>query len=299
MENKAKVSICIPAYKLPDCLSRALESIAIQSFKDYEVIITDDTPDDSVKQAVEKFLKISPIKYYKNEIIQGSPGNWNAAVSKASGEYIKILHHDDWFVSKDSLSKFVDLLDKNPGADFGFCSFYNIKQSGEKELHLPAEADLKKLLKKPEFIYPKNFIGPPSAVIYRKAASLDYDKKLKWVVDLDFYYRILKNNPKFAFCQDSLVNITSGSADQVTFASLNNKRVEIFEWLYLYEKMFLGKIPTPRAALFLYYLMKKHKIKSVSEAREIYPDLKASTAALLKLAIISPNLVAFRKYFKT
>ena len=43
-----KVSICVPAYKNPVGVERLLESVKVQSFTDYEVVVTDDSPDGSV-----------------------------------------------------------------------------------------------------------------------------------------------------------------------------------------------------------------------------------------------------------
>ena len=42
MAEPSLISICIPAYKHPDFLKRLLDSISIQSFKNFEVIISDD-----------------------------------------------------------------------------------------------------------------------------------------------------------------------------------------------------------------------------------------------------------------
>ena len=43
-----KVSICIPCYKQTVFLKRTLDSITTQSYEDFEVIVTDDTPDYSI-----------------------------------------------------------------------------------------------------------------------------------------------------------------------------------------------------------------------------------------------------------
>ena len=51
------VSICIPAYKRISYLKRLLESIIIQTYKDYEVIITDDSDNDSVKDLLKQKLR--------------------------------------------------------------------------------------------------------------------------------------------------------------------------------------------------------------------------------------------------
>ena len=43
------ISICIPAYNRTTYLKRLFESIVDQVFKDFEVIVSDDSPNDSVK----------------------------------------------------------------------------------------------------------------------------------------------------------------------------------------------------------------------------------------------------------
>ena len=115
-----KVSICIPAYNQPTNLRRALESVFLQSFKDYEVIITDDSLDNSVSIVADEFGQHTNLRYYKNKTRKDTPENWNEAVRLASGELIKILHHDDWFSDENSLADFVKMLDRNPEVDFGF-----------------------------------------------------------------------------------------------------------------------------------------------------------------------------------
>jgi len=117
-----KVSILIPAYNQPQYLRDALTSIKYQTFKDFEVIITDDSCDNSMESIVDEYPELD-IKYYKNPVRLGSPRNWNEAIGKSSGEYIKFLHHDDWFTNTDGLQLFVQALDDNPQADFAFsCS---------------------------------------------------------------------------------------------------------------------------------------------------------------------------------
>jgi glycosyltransferase involved in cell wall biosynthesis len=43
------VSVCIPAYRNAEALERAFKSLQRQQFKDFEVVITDDSPDDVVE----------------------------------------------------------------------------------------------------------------------------------------------------------------------------------------------------------------------------------------------------------
>ena len=61
-----KVSICIPAYKNAAGIVRLLDTVKQQGYTDYEVIITDDSPDDSVKTAAQE-SGIAELLYHKNE----------------------------------------------------------------------------------------------------------------------------------------------------------------------------------------------------------------------------------------
>src|SRR6185503_4160236 len=114
------ISICIPSYKKPRYVVRCLESIIKQDYKFVEVIISDDSPGEDIKQAIEPFTKSLDIKYFHNDQSLGSPKNWNAALDKAAGEFLLLLHQDDWFHADNALSLFkTALTDEN--VDFAFC----------------------------------------------------------------------------------------------------------------------------------------------------------------------------------
>ena len=62
-----KVSICVPAYKNPVGVERLLESIKVQSFTDYEVVVTDDSPDGSVEEVVRRAEVPGIVDVYKRQ----------------------------------------------------------------------------------------------------------------------------------------------------------------------------------------------------------------------------------------
>lgn len=97
-----KVSICIPTYNNIDEVKHLLRSIESQTFTDYEIIITDDSSDNAIEEYVKEY---SFINYTHNIPSLGHIYNWNAAIEKATGEYIKIMFSDDWFTYDDSLEK--------------------------------------------------------------------------------------------------------------------------------------------------------------------------------------------------
>lgn len=233
-----KVSICIPAYKQVHYLRKTLVSILKQTFTDYEIIITDDSPDDSVKNLGNEFDFGGRMFYYKNNQALGSPANWNEGIKKAKGEYIKIMHHDDYFTEEFSLFEFVHLLDKNPHVDFAFSSSVIVDAMDANRIvaNYPAPDFLNAISNKPENLFLMNRVGAPSATIFRKNALL-FDEKLKWLVDLEFYIRLLNTNKNFVYSLRPLVATVNNAEHQVTTESLNNAQVELYENIYVFNKL--------------------------------------------------------------
>lgn len=253
----AKVSICIPTYKQVKYLRKTLMSILEQTYSDYEIVVTDDSPDDSVKSLLKEFDFKGKLHYYKNESALGSPENWNEGLRKATGKYIKPLHHDDFFVGEFALAEFVNMLDRNPDADFGFCSSIIVDGNTEEiSAYYPSAISLQNLKKLPENLFMGNKIGAPSATIFRKN-DLTFDNKLKWLVDLEFYIRYLNKNKNFAFNLRPLIATTNNAGHQVTSESLNNKNIELFENLYVYNKLMLDY--TDRIALIDHFKLLFHR----------------------------------------
>ncbi|MBA2611418.1 MAG: glycosyltransferase family 2 protein [Bacteroidetes bacterium] len=230
------VSICIPAYKQIFFLKKCLDSVFMQTYKKYEVILTDDTPDDTIRIFLKENYPDKKIEYYKNDKALGSPANWNYAISKAKGNYIKILHHDDYFTNKDSLQKFVNELDNNKNVEFVF-SLSAINNAGTETnwFNTVTPQMLEKTKVDPTYLICGNFMGSPSATIYRRNSVL-FDEKLKWVVDLDFYIASLLNNKRFAFINEALITTTNEAQHQITNSCINNPEVELFEFCYLLDK---------------------------------------------------------------
>ena len=117
MEAAPFISICIPAYRRTEFLKRLLDSVEIQTYTNYEVVITDDSPDVSVQELVEQHAVRSKIRYYKNPKTLGTPENWNEGLRYARSEWIKIMHDDDWFSGPESLAGFAEAIRKT---DYGF-----------------------------------------------------------------------------------------------------------------------------------------------------------------------------------
>ncbi len=235
MAEPVLISICIPAYKHPDFLKRLLDSISIQSYGNFEVILSDDSPDQEVERLANLYSSKFPIKYFHNSVPKGTPGNWNQAICQAGGTWIKLMHDDDWFSDKESLLQFVKAIELNPGSGFIFSAYKNIHlDSGAGREVFINQFRLRWLKRNPVTLFAQNGVGPPSAVMHKANPAILYDTEMRWLVDIDFYIRLLsKENP--AYLAKPLVNI-GVSEEQVTRSSYRQRSIEIPESFRILNK---------------------------------------------------------------
>ena len=96
------VSIIMPSYNSEKFLSCAIDSVRAQTFKNWELIVCDDSSTDkSVLIAREYEALDQRITLIENSYSKGAPGARNSALDLAAGRYIAFLDSDDvWYIDK-------------------------------------------------------------------------------------------------------------------------------------------------------------------------------------------------------
>ena len=265
-----KISICIPAYKRINYLLRLLNSITIQSYKNFEVILTDDSPDETVKDILKDYKALN-IQYYKNEKPLGTPANWNVAISMATGQWIKLMHDDDWFSSKDSLQIFADHAIANHY--FVFCAYTNVFENAIRKtqsIFMPW-AWRKKIIKEPGVLLAHNVIGPPSVTLIHSSIKEKYDESLKWRVDMEFYMRILQKQKNFTYIDKTLINV-GVSESQVTQSCIYNPNVELPEGYILLKKHGTAQLKNILVYDAWWRLLRNMNIKTKKQLYQYEPE---------------------------
>jgi glycosyltransferase involved in cell wall biosynthesis len=229
------ISICIPAYKSTDFLKRLLDSITIQTFKDFEVVVTDDSPGDEVQHLCESYTDKFAIRYFKNVSVLNTPENWNESIRKARGKWIKLMHDDDWFSDSTSLQDFAVAIEEKPDADFFFSAYTNIYEETGRKQPMFLKSFWKKALKtEKNVLIADNVIGPPSVTLHRNNGQIWYDNNMKYIVDIDFYIGYLQNRQPF-YIKRSLINVGINMA-QVTKYTFGVADVHLKESMMLLQK---------------------------------------------------------------
>ena len=176
------ISICIPAYEMhgkgKKFLARSFDMLKKQTFKNFEVIISDNSVDNAIENLCKDFNYQSlNIKYLKS-FTRGASINTNKAMKKASGKLIKILHMDDYLSNENSLQDIVD----NFKGNWLVTGCGHDKGNGKIiKPHFPTYN--KKLY------LGKNTIGAPSVLTIKNENLLMFDDILIWLNDCDYYKR--------------------------------------------------------------------------------------------------------------
>jgi len=260
------ISICIPAYKKPQYVVRCLESIIKQDYPHREVIISDDSPDEDIKQAVQPFTSQIDIHYFRNQPPLKTPRNWNAALDHGKGQYLILMHQDDWFHSDSALTIMANELEKTH-ADFVFCQNTAIDEHGRKLILQAIPTLLKEMSEKPNHLLLAQVIGPPSNTLLKRTVKTRYDDRLIWLVDVDYYSRILKEGYKYSYIPQHLVSIGLHE-DQTTVFVRNNPGIIVRENMLFADKITASAFADIKIYDYYWRLLRNYGIRSIDDIRK-------------------------------
>lgn len=190
------ISICLPNYNGADYLAEAIESVLVQSYSDFELLIGDDGSSDNSREIIASYVRKDPrIVFWTNEERLGLFGNYNACLKKAKGRYIKPFAHDD-LLEPDALSRLSAVLEGNPDVSLVSSERRWIGSRGETiegAVHFTEDQYLcGKEVIIANLITLSNWVGEPSAVMFRGCDKGEgFDQSLYHYGDIEYWFRIL------------------------------------------------------------------------------------------------------------
>ena len=129
---RPKVSVVLTTYNRESVLASTVEGILGQTYEDFELIISDDCSSDSTQDICRKYQKCDRrIRYQRNERNLRMPGNLNAGIRVATGEYIANMHDGDIY-DTTLLHKWVSALEACPNAGFVFNAYRALDADGKE-----------------------------------------------------------------------------------------------------------------------------------------------------------------------
>lgn len=111
--NKPQLTIGLPVYNGQKYVRQAIESILAQTYRDFELIISDNASTDRTEEICREFLKDPRVRYYRSKKNNGGAWNWNRVFELSSGLYFKWAAHDDTH-APEFVERCIHELEKDP-----------------------------------------------------------------------------------------------------------------------------------------------------------------------------------------
>lgn len=228
MENEL-VSIVMVNYNQEKFLKKAIDSVLIQTYKNWELIIVDDGSTDRSVDIIKEYEddRIKPIFLQENSHICIATNTGFAAVN---GKYIARLDSDDIW-EKEKLEKQMDFLQQNPDAKVCFTQIELIDENGEnindREPELLSLYNSRQKSRE-EWIKFFFFVGNsllPTLVFEKKLLDIVGGFKLNYCQthDFEFLIRLIKHTD-FYFVEEELVKYRRTSAQNSASTVKKNTR---------------------------------------------------------------------------
>jgi glycosyltransferase involved in cell wall biosynthesis len=175
MEIMPRITVGIPAYK-STYLREAISSVLSQTHQDFELLISDDSRDGSVRRVVETFddPRIQLIEGPRQGLVPNSVHIWE----HASSDLLKFLYDDD-LLYPSALAAMSDVLLQDDRHVYAFCRRVVIDEAGREMRRLEGFEGAVWTWFEPTAVpnylvrTMHNTVGEPSSVLIRRSAFPD------------------------------------------------------------------------------------------------------------------------------
>ena len=231
--KKLLLTIIVPIYNCEKHITRCLDTICNQTYRNIEIVLVDDGSTDNSYKICLKYQNMDKrIRLYKQKN-SGASSARNFGLSVMSGEYFTFVDSDD-YLEETMVEEFVDRINETK-ADYLICGFTIEKNDSRGNLVARTEKPVddividsrKKIAAGIIKLVENEQINAPwckcirSNIIRENQIRMQEDLKLQ--EDLHFNINVLKFVDKFASLEKSLYYYSIGSKDSLTARYFDNK----------------------------------------------------------------------------
>jgi len=197
-----KISVCIPAYEMEghgvDYLEFSLQKLEEQDFRDFEVVISDQSTDTRIEELCRNWSeRLNMCHVWNRDAPRQASANINHALNCANGEILKVLFQDDYLCDPTCLTQVHDGFAET-GCDWLLCGSGVVRDGKTIERAIiPLLTD--------KLHFGKNTVSSPSVMAIHSRCAERFDEKLIWLMDVEFYKRLWDAQGAPRILSDTLV----------------------------------------------------------------------------------------------
>jgi glycosyltransferase involved in cell wall biosynthesis len=204
------VSVVIAAYDEPEMLRAAVDSVAAQDYRDFELIVVDDGSPRDLGPAIEAArARLGDCLRVEHQRNAGAAAARNRGIELARGRWVALLDHDDlWLPNK--LTRQVAVANGHPEAAMIYCQYQGFGDGADAKISPPQGASGRILVE----LLDSTLIRTLSVVLIRRDAfgrERWFDPRYQYANDIDLYYRLAQHHP-IEFVEEVLVRKRSHPA---------------------------------------------------------------------------------------
>ena len=126
------ISVIVPVYNHSQYLRLCFESLAAQTYRNFEVIVIDDhSTEPGVTEILSQYLEHPHFRVYYNDRNRGISYTLNQGIKHARGEYVALVDCDD-LLYPYSLMEVVREINRHPGKDYFFTDRAHVDEAGRE-----------------------------------------------------------------------------------------------------------------------------------------------------------------------
>ena len=247
--SSPKISVLVPMYNRKHYIANCLDSVLIQSFQDFEIVVRDDGSTDGSADFVEKNyaaeISSGKIKLKRNEKNLGEDPTTIRLFLDAAGKYFSVLHSDDMYLPHalkylyETAEKFqadivhtIRFLNSPPDGVIKEGTQFQIMSPESQKVDTATVMPDDQLSRFKEFFYSSLFFGDIQYTFFRRDFVLDNKilldtraSNLHWL----FLAKVYVKTPEIYY-------IRRDAPDSIT-RSGNHNRKDIFSVEYLEKSL--------------------------------------------------------------
>ena len=203
-----KISVIIPVFNAENTIEKCVNSVLIQDFSDFELLLIDDGSKDNSFSICKKFSETDKRVVAIKRENSGAASTRNFGMSRAKGEYFCFVDSDD-FLGDGALS-FMYSLVREENADILMCGYNMV--NGDAKMPISAQSGVyngAEINERICEIKAKNLIDSPCNKLYRAEFIKKNGVKMpenEIFEDTDFNLNLLKYSPKFVISDRCFYN---------------------------------------------------------------------------------------------
>lgn len=172
-----KISVIVPVYKVESYLERCIDSILVQDYTNFELILVNDGSPDRSGQICEDYLKRDPRVRVIHKPNGGLSDARNVGIEASQGEYVTFIDSDDW-VTENYLSRLYSALVKN-NVDISVTNYVTFNQDDFCLYYHVTDKDVfERVYSIQDWIFQENNIEYNLFIVYNTAWGKLYRKRL-------------------------------------------------------------------------------------------------------------------------